>query len=100
MIGPQPGSAVTNRDLEWTHYPENDFVPEHFSCVYGLVIHIPGTSRWEAWTLSTIERMPVNAEDIQLGQMLGSNYSAIQTAKRAVLGYVEQYCPKGKAVAA
>ncbi len=85
------GNPVTLRDLEWEHYPENDLFPEHYSSVYGIVINVPGTSRWEAWVLNTVDGMPKCAEDIKLKLQLGQDYSVIQTAKRAVMEYMNRH---------
>jgi hypothetical protein len=61
--------------IPWTHYPENDELPEHYSSPFGLVIR-RDDGRWEGWTLTSIDSPITHANELCLNQRITVSASA------------------------
>lgn len=72
----------------WVFYPENDFVPAHYSSPFALLV-ADGNERWDVWVLTPTLRAVTNAEEIQVESHLG-NLARVSVAKRRAVEYVEK----------
>jgi len=67
----------------WTHYPENDAIPEHYSCPFGIVLRLP-SGRWEAHTTTACYREVKSPDELDIVESVGE-FSIAPHAKSAIL---------------
>jgi hypothetical protein len=65
----------------WTHYPENDLVPEHYSSPFGIIVRTP-EEKWEAFTTTACYSEVRRAEGLQIVGSLGAFVSIVYAKRR------------------
>lgn len=88
---------MTNKQLQWVHYPENDCLPEHYSCPFALIVKMVELDRWDVWLLSSFFRKVFSSEEIVVESYFGRWYQESH-AKIAVLKEFEKENAKAKGV--